>query len=291
MPRAPKAPLQEKSLFSAQAFRHYGRAEHPLLSVKSMFNGRAIYTVGRARFAVEERGYLVLNDNQAYEIEINSPTKVESFIVYFPHGWAADVLRALTTPTDRLFDLPDKDDTPPVHFFERFSPDDDFVSPELRRLRRAHNRGAIANGVLEELLRGLLVSMLKAQRSQVREMEGLNALRLSTRQELWRRLNRGRDFIRAGFENALNLQDMAAAASLSPFHFLRVFKSAFGISPHQFLSACRMERAKFLLERTDMPVTDVCLAIGFESLGTFSSSFRRHNGVSPREWKKARSKK
>src|SRR6185436_18972970 len=117
--------LQERSLFSAQAFRHHGRAEHPLLSVKSMFNGRALYKVDRAYFAVEETGYLILNDDQAYEIEIDSPTKIESFIVYFPRAWAADVLRALTTPANGLLDSAPTDHDEPVHFFERFSPNDD----------------------------------------------------------------------------------------------------------------------------------------------------------------------
>jgi AraC-like DNA-binding protein len=133
--------------------------------------------------------------------------------------------------------------------------------------------------------------MLEAQRFQLREIAGLTALRLSTRQELWRRLNRARDFIRARFETPLSLADMAGVACLSPFHFLRAFKAAFGMSPHQFMTACRVDRSKFLLERTEMPVTEVCLAVGFDSLGTFSSWFRRHNGVSPREWKRARSKK
>ena len=127
--------------------------------------------------------------------------------------------------------------------------------------------------------------MLQAQNDALRESDALPARRVSTREELWRRLNRGRDFIHARFESALTLSDIASAACLSPFHFMREFKSVFGQTSHQYLSACRVERAKFLLERTELPVTEICFSVGFESLGSFSSWFSRLTGVSPRAWR------
>jgi AraC-like DNA-binding protein len=139
--------------------------------------------------------------------------------------------------------------------------------------------------VVEEELRELLARMLHAQRAMFRQMDGFIALRASTRVELWRRLNRARDFIRAQSSERLTLAAMAAVACLSPFHFLRGFKAAFRTTPHEFLTACRVERAKFLLERTALPITEVCFEVGFESPGTFSAWFRRFAGRSPREWR------
>src|SRR6266566_9670818 len=72
--------LQQASLFVAQGFRHDAFAPCPLLSVKCMFNGSALYRADRAWFSVNEAGYLILNDRQPYEIHIDSPTRVESFI-------------------------------------------------------------------------------------------------------------------------------------------------------------------------------------------------------------------
>jgi AraC family transcriptional regulator len=282
----------QAALFTAQAFRHHGYAANPLLSVKCMFNGRAVYNVGRLRFAVDETGYLILNDGQAYEIEIDSPTRVESFVVYFPRQWAADTLRGLVTPLDKLLEVPAGEREQSVHFFERFTPHDEIVSPELRRLRRAYRKGPMPDTELEERLRKLLACMLRTQCGHRGEIERLNAVRSSTREELWRRLNRAQDFIRARLESPMSLGEMAEVACLSSFHFLRAFKTAFAQTPHQFLTACRGERAKFLLERTDIPVTEICAAVGFESLGTFSSWFQRYSGSSPRAWRKrARSKK
>src|SRR5439155_23308841 len=79
----PAARLQETSLFVARGFRHDAFAPSPLLSVKCMFNGTALYRADRAWFAVDGTGYLVLNDQQPYEIHIDSTTRVEAFIIFF----------------------------------------------------------------------------------------------------------------------------------------------------------------------------------------------------------------
>ena len=281
----PASSLQQASLFVARGFRHEAFAPCPLLSVKCMFNGSALYRADRAWFAVSETGYLILNDQQPYEIHIDSPTRVESFIVYFPRGWAEQVCESLTSPPEKLLDEPQCSSGRPVHFFERFTPHDKSVSPVLRALRRARNNGPLSDLSVEQKLRELLARMLRAQDDALRESNALPARRASTREELWRRLNRSRDFIRARFESALTLSEIASAACLSSFHFLRGFKAIFRMTPHEYLSACRVERAKFLLERTELPVTEICFSVGFESLGSFSSWFSRLTGSSPRAWR------
>jgi len=133
--------------------------------------------------------------------------------------------------------------------------------------------------------------MLQAQDEALCESDALSARRAATREELWRRLNRTRDFIHARYDSALALSDIASVACLSPFHCLREFKALFQVTPHEYLSACRIERAKFLLERTELPVTEICFAVGFESLGSFSSWFRHLTTASPRAWRNGKVKK
>jgi len=245
-----------------------------------MFNGSALYHADRAWFAVDQTGYLVLNDQQPYEIHIDSQTQVESFIIFFPRGWAEQVFESLASPSEKLLDEPDRKHERPVHFFERFTPHHDLVSPVLATLRRAHKNGPLPDIWVEQKLRQLLALLLQTQNDALRDSDALPARRAPTREELWRRLNRGRDFIHARFDSPLTLSHIASAACLSPFHFLRGFKAVFHVTPHEYLSACRVERAKFLLERTDLPVTEICFAVGFESLGSFSSWFSRLTGVS-----------
>jgi AraC-like DNA-binding protein len=80
---------------------------------------------------------------------------------------------------------------------------------------------------------------------------------------------------------------MAAAAGLSRAHFSREFKHAFGVSPHAYLLTRRLERAASLLRVTDHTVTEVCMDVGLQSLGSFTTSFKRMYGKTPTEYRAA----
>jgi len=96
-----------------------------------------------------------------------------------------------------------------------------------------------------------------------------------------RRLLRARDTMDRRYADPLDLAALARVALLSESHFLRRFRDAFGETPHRYLQRRRIERATALLRDTEHPVTEVCLAVGFTSLGTFSRTFSELLGVSP----------
>jgi AraC-like DNA-binding protein len=99
------------------------------------------------------------------------------------------------------------------------------------------------------------------------------------------RLRLARAFIDEHYDLPLDLEQIAGHASFSRYHFLRLFRAAFDQTPHQYLTERRISRAKELLEHGDMSVTEVCLAVGFDSLGSFSTLFRRHVGYAPRVYR------
>jgi AraC-like DNA-binding protein len=96
-----------------------------------------------------------------------------------------------------------------------------------------------------------------------------------------RHLLRAKDLADARYFEPLGVDDLARAAGLSRAHFSREFRAAFGESPHSYLLTRRMERAAALLRTTDRSVADVCLSVGLQSIGSFTSSFKRIYGMSP----------
>jgi AraC-like DNA-binding protein len=102
-------------------------------------------------------------------------------------------------------------------------------------------------------------------------------------------LRKARDLMDARFGDPLNLDALAAAAGFSRYHFAREFRAAFGETPRTYLCRRRVERAKDLLTHANLTVTEVCMLVGFSSLGSFSRRFRELVGCSPSEFR-ARSK-
>jgi AraC-like DNA-binding protein len=102
-----------------------------------------------------------------------------------------------------------------------------------------------------------------------------------------RHLLRAKDLVDARYREALDVTALARAARLSPAHFSREFRRAFGETPHQYLLTRRMERAAALLRNTDRTVADICLMVGLRSVGSFTSSFGRMFGLSPTAYRAA----
>ncbi len=99
--------------------------------------------------------------------------------------------------------------------------------------------------------------------------------------DTFRRLCRSRDLLAARSQMRTLLAEPAAVAGYSPFHYHRLFQRVFGETPHEFLTRLRLDRAKALLARGELPVTEICWEVGYESLGSFSSRFKEATGYSP----------
>jgi transcriptional regulator GlxA family with amidase domain len=101
-----------------------------------------------------------------------------------------------------------------------------------------------------------------------------------------RRLLRARDAMDRTYAGPLDVASLARIALVSEAHFIRSFRATFGETPHRYLQRRRVERSMFLLRETDRSVTEICLDVGFTSLGTFSRTFREIVGEAPSTYRK-----
>lgn len=106
------------------------------------------------------------------------------------------------------------------------------------------------------------------------------------RHEGFRRLCHARDLLRESREPSPTIEQLAREVGISPFHFIRQFEAVFGVTPHQFRITSRVELAKALLAGGEYSVTDVCMEIGFSSLGSFSTLFSHRVGEAPSAYRR-----
>lgn len=103
--------------------------------------------------------------------------------------------------------------------------------------------------------------------------------------EIYQRIVTAKIYIDEHFQETIDLEQISQKAFFSRFHFHRIFTKVYKITPHQYLTKIRLEAAKKMLEIESISITEVCNYIGFESLGSFSSLFRKKSGYSPQYYR------
>ena len=106
------------------------------------------------------------------------------------------------------------------------------------------------------------------------------------RHEGFRQLCRARELLREYREPSFSIADVAREVGISPFHFIRQFEAIFGVTPHQFRIQARLDAAKQLLALGEHSVTEVCMEVGFSSVGSFSALFARRIGEAPSAYRR-----
>jgi AraC family transcriptional regulator len=280
----------ENAILTGTGRSYYVPDYEGCLSIKTVVSGSALWETAGRQFIVHENSYLILNDHQRYTLTIDSARNVTTFCLFFKRGLIEDVFRSYVTPTTALLDCPMPPPAPQLHFWEKLETQGGRVLGLIRELRQRIIKGSTSQLTLEPSFYTIAVAMVQEHTQMWAAIAKLPALRASTKQELYRRLLRGRDYMLSSLSNPVLLSDVAQAACLSPYHFHRAFTQAFHETPHRYLTRHRLEKARHLLSQTDCSVTEVCFECGFESLGSFSSLFRRQFWLSPREFRLARAR-
>lgn len=255
------------------------------LSVKTVFGGHAIIESGGGLHRIEPKSYLVLNQEREYTFRIDSRQPVRAFSVFFEPTMIRSAIRAYRSTMDQQLDDPFRSVDETIEFFERRY-DQDGVAEHLQRMHDDLPAFRHDPLWLQENMLGLLELMLKGYQETWNEVDEVQAVRAVTKEELYRRLYKAKDYAYATLDQPVSLDDLAYVACLSTNYFLRSFKALFRQTPHQFIIDRRLERAQSLLRDTDMSVSEVCLAIGFQSLGSFSWLFKKRIGASPEQFRR-----
>jgi AraC-like DNA-binding protein len=266
------APIGERNaVLRARARTHFVKDFPGPLSIKSVTEGAVAWKTGGRELTVDRNSFLVLNHSEPYSLEIDSRAPVATLCVFFEPHFVRSVAASLAT--DEIDPVPAA-----VPLLARLHPRDDRILPRMHTIAGMRNASQLW---LDEQYLALARDLLVLDRDLSRRVGQLPARRAATREELFRRVRRGQEFLHAHACDDLDLRQLAREACVSPFHFHRTFTRVFGRTPHQYRTELRLERARELLAATPMTVTGVCGAVGFESAASFSLLFRQRYGVPP----------
>ena len=260
------------------------RAEYPLfeqrLSVKAAWGGTESYFVDGRRVAVDDAHYLILNDARSYASSLQGREPVTSFALFFRPGMAAEVARCHALPADTLLADPDAQGT--VEFSEHLRPHDHLVTPVLRFIYRHTELGLADEAWLEDQSYLLVGRMLATHRNDLAAAQLLPVRRASTRRELFRRIGLAVNFIHTQYDQPIGLTEIAAAAILSPYHCLRLFKTLHAVTPVEYLNRQRVRMAERLLRESRLGVDEIAARVGYGCRATLYRQLRRLRGRAPR---------
>jgi len=212
-------------------------------------------------------------------MNIDEPKPVETCCAFFASGFLEKVALDLTSPTDASLDSPNRI-APPLAYLSVLHGDRErALTNRVATLAARCEKNLNPSATEEDFL--LLGVALLEYYQQIRVQQGrVPALRLSTRQELFRRLLIGRDYLHSHTSESVSLAQAANAACLSLFHFHRGFTLAFAETPHSYLTKLRLTQAREMIEQ-GTSVLDACIAVGFSSPSAFSRLFRARIGEPP----------
>jgi len=249
------------------------------LSIKTVLAGKVAWIVNGRELVVDRSSFLIIGEGERYSMDIETSVPVSTCCIFFAAGFVERIALDATSPIEQSLDMPDR--TPaPLPYLSAVHGDRERSLVNRVQSLAPRCRSALNPSGFEEDFLELGAALLQFY-GQIREQEArLPATKESTRQELYRRLLAGREYIHSHGSGALSLEAVARAACVSPFHFHRGFTQAFQQTPHAYITGVRLDRARSMIE-SGSRVLDASLEVGFSSPSTFSRLFRSRFGLSP----------
>lgn len=244
-------------------------------------NGNSRCTVDNHCVNINEDFFFISNRFQSYTLEIDSKKPVETFNIHIGEKFSEGVLGALLSSADTILNNGKQQQVHTVAFYNRLYRRDEIFNQLLKQVQQAQTKDRFNNLLFEEKLQSILLYLLRQHRDIMQQVKSMPPVKLSTKIELHKRLGFAIDYIHSSDLLQLNIDDMAAAACLSKFHFLRLFRQLYGVSPYQFIQSLRIEKASRLLKYSDLPVQTIADDLGFENSNSFSRLFHQRKGFYP----------
>jgi AraC family transcriptional regulator len=268
---------QENTIIYASTNGKYHYPDHvtPYLLVANFKNTGHYQLNGRATF-IDDRFFYFLNAGDHLEIDFQQKEPLETMLVLFSEPLIKELAGYHKATADKLLENYGEPQSRELHMPTIPLA---YNAAVLRYLNHLKCHGYKED--MESVLFELLDALLGLHASGNDGLAAISAKRKSTREEVFRRLFLAELYIQDNCCEPLTIDDMAKEACMNKFHFLKLFKQRYGVTPHQYLVRLKLEHARTLLSSGKYSVSEACQQIGFESPATFTHLFKRIYGFLP----------
>ena len=247
-----------------------------LSSFRTVLSGECTYEISGQKYRLSAGECLALNADDEFDLCL--PAQTQLLTVCFDEDRANDVAAAASTPDELLIDTPPKHLSGPVNFPRQVFQQDPTIASIIQSLN-----ATVVNEIdqLDPLFSSLYRKLLVTHSGAILSIADLSAKRAPVRVEIQRRLAIAHEYIAANLREPIDLESIAAIASMSKHHFIRSFRQAYKITPYRLILELRLRAARADLERGEVSVTSIACRYRFANIQTFSKAFKQLFGVSP----------
>lgn len=246
-------------------------------------SGKSHCKVDGKKTSIDDNHFLVSHDSEAYTLEIENDTPVETFNIHLGNQLIERVYQDYTTPDNLNLNKSPSEPAKPIHFSRRVHRKSSEIKQLIQNVQAAHQENNSL--LLEESLAAIARNLLEQEHQLQKKTENLPQVRKSTQIEIGQRLCVAQDYIHANYASELTLAELAEVSCLSKYHFLRLFKAFYQMTPYQYILDLRLSIAKEWLVFTQLGVGEIGIKIGFQNVSSFCRAFHKQMGIWPQGYR------
>lgn len=251
------------------------------VSVKYVEEGAEFYKVGAKPVEIKSGFYFIVNEGQQVFCEppyINRSLALSAFI---NQDLVDEVFTHLKSDFTALLDFPFERLKSNSFYEEVFFYKEDNLGKFFHHIVTEIKESGNLKFEGEDIYYLIAELLLKSHYKNVEKTKRINKEKPGTREEIFRRVNKGKVMIEDCLFEPVTIDQIAKEATLSKYHFIRLFSEAFGISPYRYLLKRRIEEARNMLEARNLSVSEVAARTGFADVSSFSKRFKKETGIAP----------
>lgn len=256
------------------------------LSIKLGIRGQENYLINKDLYTTSPNHYLIVNRHQQFDCYLKSKEFIEGFCFYLSEEVLQEAYRNLVETIDDHLNKPFNSAPCSLTFSERiYHLKENQLGQYLTQIRPQLLRSNACETLnFDEVFFQLASHLLSTQFNIRQQIDQIPSARLSTRQELHRRLCLAHQYIHDNFNKDIQLEKLAKVAMLSKFHLLRTYKQIYGVTPYKQVLQLRLAKAKELMEK-DYGLEEIAFKLGFSDRRSFTKAFKKSFQIPPSDFR------